>query len=481
MISMVTTNISKHHSWKKVFNKSTTEFEPTPLSVISGSIPEGLRGSFYRNGPGLFERNGETISHWFDGDGAILGVHFDDNGATGVYRFVETDAYKSEAKAGKFSFGSYGRTPSGSFWKQLTLPLKNTANSGVLALEDRILALWSAGAPYALTSDKLTTLGFDRLLGLESDESPYSSKPKIDPQTRDIYNFGVNYGTKATLKLYRNDRTGKIQQQGELPLDGFPYIHNFVMAGEYLIFFIPPLRLQLLPFLTKRRSFSESLSWEPDKGTQVLIVDRNNFSLISEGKTDPWFAWSFSNGYVDDRGTVRVEVVRYEDFAIDRFLKEIPSPHISSSNKGKLYQLNLNPFTGKVISTKQLMDRPCEYPTVAPANVGKSWDYTYLSVYRQGSNFAQNLPETIGCFDRITGTLIEADLGENRYASGPIYAPCPNNSHMGWILTEVFDADNDKSELWIFAADKLDREPVCKLSLPEVIPFGFDGTWQSSP
>jgi len=39
-------------------------------------IPEGLRGSLYRNGPARLERGGVRVGHWFDGDGAILAVHF---------------------------------------------------------------------------------------------------------------------------------------------------------------------------------------------------------------------------------------------------------------------------------------------------------------------------------------------------------------------------------------------------------------------
>ena len=35
--------------------------------AIEGKIPKELRGVFYRNGPGLFERGGQRYQHWFDG------------------------------------------------------------------------------------------------------------------------------------------------------------------------------------------------------------------------------------------------------------------------------------------------------------------------------------------------------------------------------------------------------------------------------
>ena len=32
-----------------------------------GEIPSWVKGSFYRNGPGIFEIGKEKFNHWFDG------------------------------------------------------------------------------------------------------------------------------------------------------------------------------------------------------------------------------------------------------------------------------------------------------------------------------------------------------------------------------------------------------------------------------
>lgn len=470
--------ITVKKSWQKAFQKGR-EFGPTPLKIISGVIPQGLRGSFYRNGPALFERGGQKIGHWCDGDGAILGVHFTNQEAMGVYRYVQTEAYKTEEKAGKFIFGSYGQTPTGPIWKQLTIPMKNSANNAVLALPDRLLALWEAGNPSALDLQTLDTLGLDEQMGLEKN-LPYSAHPKKDPDTGDIYNFGVSYGTKGTLHLYRSDFTGKIQQQKTIPLDSLPLIHDFVLTAEYLVFFIPPVRLNLLPFLSKQKSFSESLSWQPSKGTEILVIDRKTFSVVSQGKTKPWFQWRFGNGYVDDLGMVIIEVVRYDNFDINQRLAEIPTGEIKTTAQGKLWQIHLDPQSAEIITMKPLFDQGCEYPTINPHLVGKPWRFTYLAVHQKEANISQELPGAIACFDYQTEKLTVANLGENRYPVSPIYAPDLKNPDQGWILTEIFDGNNTCSEIWIFDADCLDVKPICKLALPYVVPFGFHGTWKSA-
>lgn len=53
-------------------------------------------------------------------------------------------------------------------------------------------------------------------------------------------------------------------------------------------------------------------------------------------------------------------------------------------------------------------------------------------------------------------------------------------SNAGWLVTQVFNGNTGITEIWFFAADGLDSEPVCKLALPSAIPFGFSGVWQSN-
>lgn len=101
MVSTIQPTTSR--PWANAFAHPATEFGSTPLRAISGTIPKGLRGSFYRNGPARFDRGGQRVGHGCDGDGAILAVHFTDTGATGVYRYVQTQEYQTEEQLGILS------------------------------------------------------------------------------------------------------------------------------------------------------------------------------------------------------------------------------------------------------------------------------------------------------------------------------------------------------------------------------------------
>ena len=460
-------------TWHKALAQPAAEFPLTPLP-ISGEIPAGLRGTLYRNGPGRLERGGMRVGHWFDGDGAILAVHFTDAGATGLYRYVQTSGYQEEERAGQLLYGNYGMTAPGPIWNQWLKPLKNTANTSVMALPDRLLALWEGDNPHALDLETLKTWGKDDLGDL-SGGLPYSAHPKCDPETGEIYNFGVSPGANAKLHVYRSDRTGKILQKAAVELEGVPLVHDFVMAGQYLVFFIPPVRLNALPVLAGLSSYSDALQWQPQIGTQFLVFDRGTLIVVCRGETEPWYQWHFGNGYVDGSGLIVADVARYEDFQTNQYLKEVATGQTHTPAKSTLWQVHLNPSTGQVTS-QQLLDRHCEFPVVPPQQNGRS-RHTYLSIQPPEANIGQELFEAIARFDHQTDTLTTANLG-GCYPTEPIYAPDALNPDQGWVVTVVYNGLKDTSEVWVFDSDRLDEPPVCKLRLPSVVPMGFHGTWK---
>jgi carotenoid cleavage dioxygenase-like enzyme len=464
-------------AWAKALAQSAKEFPPTPLPILSGKIPEGLRGTLYRNGPARLERGGVRMGHWFDGDGAILGVYFTDAGATGLYRYVQTSGYQKEGAANALLYGNYGTTAPGPIWNQWLRPIKNVANTSVLVLPDKLLALWEGGNPHALDLQTLETRGTDKLSHLE-EGTPFSAHPKRDPKTGEIFNFGVSPGLNATLKVYKSDPSGKIIQQGSVPLDGLPLVHDFVMAGPYLVFFVPPVRVNLLPTALGLSCYSDALEWQPEKPTQIIVLDRETLSLVSRTEAEPWYQWHFSNGYVDKDGSMVIGFVRYPDFQTNQYLKEIATGQTHTTVKSTLWQASLNPQTGRIMHLEEVLDRVCEFPVVPDRLVGQASPHTYLSVHRDGVDISQEVFGAIARLDQDTNTLTIADLGENRYPSEPLYAPDTINPQQGWVLTVVYDGNSDRSEVVVFDSDALNEEPVCRLGLPSVIPHSFHGKWK---
>src|SRR5689334_22132083 len=67
---------------------------------VEGGIPTQLRGTLYRNGPGLFDRGGLRKRNLLDGDGMVQSFRFHDSGVHYRNRFVCTQKYLDEQAVG---------------------------------------------------------------------------------------------------------------------------------------------------------------------------------------------------------------------------------------------------------------------------------------------------------------------------------------------------------------------------------------------
>ena len=468
---------AQKRAWTGAVLRNGVEFPLTPLPILSGKLPTTLRGSLYRNGPGNFSRAKQRVGHWFDGDGAILAVHFQgDNQATGVYRYVQTQGYQEELAEEKLLYGGYGTLPSGFLPQKIGRHVKNVANTSVLAFSDEILALWEVGLPYALDPYTLKTKGMVTL-GLHG-KFPYSAHPKRDEQTGEIFNFGLSYWvTHANVNLYRSDATGRILQRRKYKMPHIGYIHDIALASRYLAIAIPPIRVHTTPHLALlQKPVSECMTWDTEKGTEIWVFDRATLRRVSRIQMEPWFNWHFGNGYEAEDGSLVLSIIRYQDFQINRSLQELVNGQIKTPSPSSFWQLSLDLNRSRVIDFYPLWQRSCEMPVVRPQEVGYKNRHTYMICHRHEYVLGEWF-RAIASYNHQTHQVTEVDFGASCYPSEPIYAKDLENPEKGWILTVVYDGKTDQSEVWIFDADRLDKKPVCRLGLPEVIPLSFHGTW----
>ena len=74
---------------------------------IKGKIPTELKGTIYRNGSGLFDRNGSRKLSLLDGDGMVQAYHIREGGVKYLNRFTKTQKYMDEQAAGEFQYATW--------------------------------------------------------------------------------------------------------------------------------------------------------------------------------------------------------------------------------------------------------------------------------------------------------------------------------------------------------------------------------------
>ena len=272
------------HPWSAGFETLPDEHDYR-VDEVDGSVPATLRGTLFRNGSGRNDLAGQWFAHWFDGDGMISKIRFDETGIHYRNRYVATANYRDESKTGRIVHRGFGKMrPYGVLGNAFRQPA-NVSNTSVVMQGERLLSLWEGGPPTALDPATLDTHGIEDFRGVLK---AFSAHPKIDPDTGELFNFGIDYGAKTTLTPYKLDR-GVLTR---LPPVVLPYPvmnHDFVLTARYMVFCLGPILLHPLRFVLGFKSFDRALHWEGSKPTQILLVPRDGVGEARWIETDAFF------------------------------------------------------------------------------------------------------------------------------------------------------------------------------------------------
>ena len=136
------------------------------IDSVEGDVPNDLKGTFFRNGPGR-QRIGDTkYGHWFDGDGMIAAFTFNEGQVHFKNKYVRTPKYLDETAAQAICHRGFGTQIPGGLHKNLFKMPANPANTSIIHHGGHLLALNEGGKPWALEPATLDTIGEFTLIRL---------------------------------------------------------------------------------------------------------------------------------------------------------------------------------------------------------------------------------------------------------------------------------------------------------------------------
>jgi all-trans-8'-apo-beta-carotenal 15,15'-oxygenase len=471
--------------WQKGYESQYNEYDYA-IEEITGTIPADLNGTLYRNGPGLLDIGGVPIQHPFDGDGAISAVFFARGCAHFRSRFVRTEAFVKEREAEKILYrGVFGTQKPGGWWKNaFDLRLKNIANTNVIYWGDKLLALWEAAEPYRLDADTLETIGIDYLNGVLQPGSSFSAHPRIDPACKFdggstcLVNFAMETGLSTKLKIYEFNPDGKLMRQYSHIISGFAFIHDFVITPNYCIFFQNPVTFNPLPFLLGWRGAGECVNFQPQGETKVIVIprDRQGNLSVKTFTIKSGFVFHHANAFEKD-DLIVIDSICYASLAQINPNSNYKEIDFNTLAPGQLWRFTLNSQDGT--TKKELIEsRCCEFPALAPNLVGRDYRYLFIGATHEAHG---NAPlQAILKLDLQTGDRQLHSFAPQGFVSEPIFVPKNNPlaEDDGWIITVVYDAKRERSNIVILDGNNLNKEPIATLHLKHHIPYGLHGSWR---
>jgi carotenoid cleavage dioxygenase-like enzyme len=165
-----------------------------------------------------------------------------------------------------------------------------------------------------------------------------------------------------------------------------------------------------------------------------------------------------------------MDVIRY-----DRAFDTEPGEPVSSDLPA-LARWTVHPTTNRV-TEQRLDDTPVEFPTIDGAVAGSVHRYGYCTVLGDRAD----VPSQHGLikYDFQRDESVRFDLGEGFAAGEAVFVRAADGrgEDEGWILSVVYDAARDASDLVILDATSFAGPPVAIVHLPARVPFGFHGSW----
>ncbi len=457
-----------------IFAPVQDEITADGLDVV-GEIPRDLNGVYLRNGPNpRYAPQGRY--HWFDGDGMVHAMSFENGTARYRNRYIRTRGLDREEQAGGPLWTGMIENPAGNpRGTARGLPFKDTANTDLTFHRGNVLATWYlCGQPVAMDPLSLETLGAETFL--DTLHGDVMAHPKLDERTGELMWF--DYGTRDPLLRYGVvGAAGAIEHEVAIDLPGPRMPHDMAITENFSVLMDLPLVAD--PEAAKRGR--HKLMFDRSMPSRFGVIPRRGAaSEIRWFEASPCYIYHVVNAWEEvspgGHDTVVVDVCRVAR-PEPRPTRPGPMGKLLGYLKltAHLHRYEFDLATGTTTET-QLDDVNAEFPTIDSRGQGTPDRYAF------GVHIAD--AETVrfsGLWrrDATTGQRTDHWFGDGRFGSEAPFAPRDGStgSDDGYLVSFVTDERDGRSEVEILDAADLAAGPVARVRLPQRVPLGFHATW----
>ncbi len=435
---------------------------------IHGSLPGWLTGSLVRTGPALWDLEGQTMRHWFDGLAMLHRFSIAEGQVSYAHKFLQTQAYRAAKERGRISYSEFATDPCRSLFQRVTAmfspAISDNANVNLVKLGEQFVAMTETPLPVQFDAQTLETVG----LAYKAPGQLTTAHPHLDRDTGGMINYAAHLGPRSSYRFFRLPPGSQAPELiASRPVREPAYMHSFGQTPGWLVLAELPLVVNPLSLAFSGRPYIENYRWKPELGTRIHLISRTGSGKVLSFETEARFAFHHVNSYEDGEDVV-VDVCTYPDAGVveDLYLERLRAGKPVAG--AALERIRVSPATGAV-GLERLLEAPIELPRI---NYGRCHERPYRYVWGVGVS--------TGWLDRIVkGDVVARESAvwheEGCYPGEPVFVAAPEgrDEDEGVLLSVVFDGQKGNSFLLVLDARNLTE--LARVEVPHHIPFGFHG------
>ena len=251
-------------------------------------------------------------------------------------------------------------------------------------------------------------------------------------------------------------------------------MHDFVVTDRHVVFFDAPAVFDFASFAAG----GPMLRWKPELGTRIGVMPRDGDAAdVVWAEIDPCYVFHFLNAWTDG-DEVHVDGCRLAHMDIG--LEPGESPALDDGEEPGSFLTRFTVDLGDGSATWAADRRATGRLPSHQRRPGRAREPLRLRRHvrrrpRRRRRLRLDHQAQPGRSAPPRSTTSARATSPARPCSPPI--PDGTVEDDGWLLSYVWDAATDSTDLVILDARDITADPVARVHLPRRVPFGFHGSW----
>lgn len=444
---------------------------------VVGTIPHDLRGAFVRLGgewyyPPKFEHDAALNT-----DGYISMFRFRDGRVDYKGRFVETERFRNNLKAGRQLYGNYRNpyTDDPSIRDPARPNRRTVSNTTPHLFAGKLFTLKEDGLPYRIDPATLDTLGTWDFHGRFRSQT-HTAHPKVDPITGEMITFGyeaTGLGTKDVF-VYTVGKDGHVKREVRFQVPYVSIMHDIALTQKHIIF---PFGCYITSEAALRGG-KVHWSWDKSKPTYIGILPRDGDAKDLRWFQGPERCMMHTINARTEGNKVILEAPFWDTNFFPFFPNSDGSPWERDRAKAYIrrYTFDLNSKDDRWHEETLFPSPVVDLARIDPRFLSLDQRYVYTGFTddkapfdtRRAGNMRGRVTNNYGRFDLKTGKSEAYFAGKSHSLQECCFVPRPGSTAEGdgYLIGVASNYAEMRSELVIVDAQRMAEGDVARVLLP---------------